>query len=152
MKRSRHLLTLDDLMERVVVCPSGCYLWAGGDDGYGDHLGRGAYGRILRPGTRLVMPAHRYIHEQFIGPIPFGYDVDHMCAAWAPDPLLVTRCVRPEHLQAIPPILNQQLKIIRRKTFGMYDMFCDEPPITREIPPPPRPLLAPGECEADLWL
>lgn len=151
MTRRRHLETIDDLFDRVFVCPSGCYLWCGGDDGYGDHLGRGAYGRILRPGTRRVMPAHRYTYEKFVGPIPFGYDVDHICAAWAPDPRLVTRCVRPEHLQAVPPILNQQLKIIRRLGYGTYDMDLDPPPV-REIPQPPAPILAPGETEDDLCI
>lgn len=150
MTRSRQPTTLEELLDRVVVCPSGCWLWAGGDDG----SGRGAYGRILRPGTRRVMPAHRYVHETFIGPIPFGYDVDHICAKWTYDPLLTHRCVNPDHLQAIPPRLNQQLKLFRRRGWGIYDMnFEVEPPDGWQPPLPApvcEPILAPGETLDDV--
>lgn len=87
--------TILELLDRVVVCPSGCWLWAGGtSDGSGGVL----YGRILRPGTRNAMAAHRYVHEQFVGPIPKGWHVDHLCR--------VGLCVRPEHLEAVPPRIN----------------------------------------------
>lgn len=134
----------------VVVCPSGCWLWAGGDDGHGDDLGRGAYGRILRPGTRIVMPAHRYVYETFKGEIPFGFDVDHLCAAWAHDPRIVRRCVNPDHLEAVPPKINQQRKILRRLGYGTDDMeFEVERPAWLDRPNP-APLLAPGETEEDI--
>lgn len=152
MARRSQPRTIEELLapDRVWVTPCGCWLWLGGDDGYGDErlFGLGAYGRILRPGTRRVMPVHRYVYETFKGKIPHGCDVDHMCAKWAPDPRPIRKCVNPDHLQAIEPRLNQQLKIVRRLGYGTEDMEFDAPPIVRapELPP----LLAPGESEEDL--
>lgn len=158
--RRRQPVTIEELLapDRVWVTPCGCWLWLGGDDGSEPWPGLGAYGRILRPGTRRVMPVHRYVFETFKGPIPFGHDVDHMCAKWAPDPRVVRKCVNPDHLQAVPPALNQQLKVLRRLGYGtvLMDFRCDEPPEdelpARPLPPPPAPILAPGEREADVWL
>lgn len=154
--RRRQPQTIGELLEpdRVWVTPCGCWLWLGGDDGGGDYQGLGAYGRILRPGTRRVMPVHRYVYETFVGPIPFGYDVDHMCAKWAPDPRVSRKCVNPAHLQAVPPHINQQLKVLRRLGYGTDDMRFDDEPYERPPDPPQRPpILAPGETEEDaLWL
>lgn len=152
MTRRRQPQTIEELLapDRVWVTPCGCWLWLGGDDGGGDYLGRGAYGRILRPGTRRVMPVHRYVYEKFKGKIPPGYDVDHMCARWTLDPLAVRKCVNPDHLQAVPPLLNQQLKVLRRLGYGTHDMDLEEPPIARPALPSPAPILAPGEGEDDL--
>ena len=77
--RTRQPTTIEELLDKVVVCMSGCWIWTGGDSG--EH-GRGAhYGRILRPGTRNAMAAHRYVYERFSdkGPIPPGWHVDHVC-------------------------------------------------------------------------
>jgi hypothetical protein len=155
-QRRRQPQTIEELLapDRVWVTPCGCWLWLGGDDGSGDPItGLGAYGRILRDDVRKVEPVHRYVFRKFKGPIPWGYDVDHICAKWQPDPRVCRKCVNPDHLQAIPPKLNQQLKLLRRRGYGMEDMYCDEPPIERPIPPPATPpLLAPGEREEDLVL
>ena len=114
--------------------------------------GLGAYGRILRPGTRRVMQVHRYVYETFKGRIPHGFDVDHTCAKWSANLLACRKCVNPDHLQAVPPALNQQLKMLRRLGYGTEDMDlrCDhvEPPAK----PNPAPLLAPGEALEDFRL
>lgn len=153
--RRRQPQTIEELLapDRVWVTPCGCWLWLGGDDGAEPWPGLGNYGRILRPGTRRVEPVHRWAFRTFKGPIPFGYDVDHMCAKWAPEPRVVRKCVNPDHLQAIPPRLNQQLKLFRRKGFGCFDMDFDtpdEPPIARPPAPELPPILAPGETLDDL--
>lgn len=153
MSRRKQPETIEELLapDRVWVTPCGCWLWLGGDDGAGDAFGLGAYGRILRPGTRRVEPVHRWAFRTFKGPIPFGYDVDHMCAEWAPDVRAVRKCVNPDHLQAIPPRLNQQLKLLRRMGYGTEDMDFDEPPFERPpLPAPAPPLLAPGESHDDI--
>ncbi len=94
--------TILELMDRVVVCPCGCWLFIGGDSGNG-------YGRILRPGTRNAMAAHRYVYKQFVGPIPKGWHVDHKCRMWAfdiRDAFVGRRCVNPDHLEAVPHRVN----------------------------------------------
>jgi hypothetical protein len=146
-ERRRQPRTIEELLEsdRVWVTPCGCWLWLGGDDGYGDEFGRGAYGRILRPGTRLVMPVHRYVWETFRGPIPAGHDLDHLCAAWAPDPLVIRKCVNLDHLEPVIPKLNQQRKLLRRLGYLTEEMDFEPLPDR----PHERPLLAPGETEED---
>ncbi|SUW28208.1 Uncharacterised protein [Afipia felis] len=86
------------------------------------------------------MPVHRYVFEKFKGPIPHGYDVDHMCARWSCDVVAVRKCVNPDHLQAVPPILNQQLKMLRRMGYGTYDMDLDDAPLERPLPEDSRAL------------
>jgi hypothetical protein len=144
MARSRQPVTIEELLDRVIVCMSGCWIWLGGDSG--EH-GRGAgYGRILRPGTRNAMAAHRYVYEKFVGRIPPGFHVDHRCHLWGWHPTAHRRCVNPDHLEALPAIVNME-----RRDRAQF--------LTKEIPlpaPEPRasavervaeipPLCAPGE-------
>lgn len=61
-----------------------CWLWLGSIDKCG-------YGRFW-VGDRLD-GAHRFAWELFIGPIPEGYELDHLCR--------VTHCVNPAHLEPV---------------------------------------------------
>lgn len=107
-EKPRPIETIEDLLDRVVVCPSGCWLWAGGLSS-DDRSERGSgYGRILRPGTRRMMAAHRFVYEKFVGRIPLGCHVDHLCARWGGDRWLARRCVRPEHLEAVTHAVNME--------------------------------------------
>lgn len=124
--RSRQPQTIDELMDRVVVSPSGCWTWAGGTSG---DVGRGAgYGRILRPGTRNAMAAHRYVYQTFVAPIPPGYHVDHLCAgwfkAWGFDPYPSRLCVRPDHLEAVPPLVNMERRDGAPR-FSLAPLVCE---------------------------
>lgn len=137
--RPRQPTTIEELLDRVVVCMSGCWIWIGGDSG---SEGRGAhYGRILRPGTRNAMAAHRYVYQTFVGPIPDGWHVDHKCHLWGWHPFAHRKCVNPDHLEAVPYRVN----MVRRDLAAA--MTCE---IAFEVDNP-KPILAPGETELE-WV
>lgn len=62
-----------------------CWLWKGAPNNSG-------YGAIGVAGGRVV-PVHRWSYEQFVGPIPDGLHVDHLCRT--------RMCVNPKHLEAV---------------------------------------------------
>ena len=61
-----------------------CWLWTACKN-------RRGYGEFQFNGKRTH--AHRVAYQLFVGPIPEGYHVDHMCKNKA--------CVRPDHLQVL---------------------------------------------------
>lgn len=63
---------------------SGCWLWLGSISGEG-------YGSLaVNAGQKQ---AHRWSYEHFVGPIPDGLQIDHLCR--------VRCCVNPSHLEAV---------------------------------------------------
>lgn len=71
-RRFRSLVREDD--------ESGCWLWCG-------TLNRKGYGYFGGHG------AHRLAYEWFVGPIPAGLQIDHLCRT--------RHCVNPAHLEAV---------------------------------------------------
>lgn len=64
--------------------PDGCWLWTGGRKarGYGSFtVGKRAFN------------AHRWAYETWVGPIPEGLEIDHICAN--------PPCVNPAHLEPV---------------------------------------------------
>ena len=61
-----------------------CWLWTG-------HKNNRGYG-VFWDGARRIY-AHRYAYELFVGPIPEGLELDHLCRTPA--------CVRPTHLEPV---------------------------------------------------
>ena len=69
---------------KVVEVASGCWLWTGATNNNG-------YGQIRVDGQARYV--HRLAYETFVGPIPEGFQIDHVCRN--------RRCVHPAHLEAV---------------------------------------------------
>jgi hypothetical protein len=71
---------------------NGCWLWKGGKQSNRNvHC---FYGRFcLDTPSRLMVYAHRAAYEFWVGPIPEGLVIDHLCRN--------TLCVNPGHLEAV---------------------------------------------------
>lgn len=78
------------LLHRIQIDQAtGCWNWMGGNNGRG-------YGVIgLNHRSWYV---HRISHLLFIGPIPDGFEVDHLCKNRG--------CCNPFHLEAVPQSVN----------------------------------------------
>jgi hypothetical protein len=93
--------------EKVEKHPGGCWRWRGATDGK-------AYPQLrLHGATRR---AHRLAYEHFVGPIPPGFTLDHVChnrdAACAGGPNCCHRsCVNPNHLE--PTTVGENLRRAR---------------------------------------
>jgi hypothetical protein len=68
---------------------NGCWVWIG-------DLDRAGYGKFWHRGYNRR--AHRFAYEWFVGPIPEGLQIDHLCRN--------PPCVRPSHLEPVPPVIN----------------------------------------------
>lgn len=79
-------------MDKVWLSSDGCWSWAGAKhpDGYGLFVA-GA----VRPsdGRRRKVFAHRWAYERWVGSVPEGLELDHLCRNRA--------CVNPTHLEVV---------------------------------------------------
>ena len=64
--------------------PGGCWLWTGA-------LNSGGYGSFSVDGR--ARSAHVVMYELFVGPVPNGLELDHLCR--------VRHCVNPDHLEPV---------------------------------------------------
>jgi hypothetical protein len=84
-----HVATLADLDRRVVRDPAtNCLRWTGA------HTPKG-YGHIVLGGKRVAV--HRAAYERHHGPIPAGWEVDHVRSAGC----IHRDCIEPTHLEAV---------------------------------------------------
>lgn len=77
------------LLTKIRLAPSGCWLWTGATYPAG-------YGKTGVDGRTLL--AHRVSYELFVGPIPEGLQLDHLCR--------VRNCVNPAHLEPVTAAEN----------------------------------------------
>lgn len=96
-------MTIADLERFLskVVESDGHWLWTG-------CLDKG-YGRFRHEGE--TRQAHRVAYEHFVGPIPDGMHLDHLCR--------IPGCVNPEHLQPVTAREN-----VRRGLRGVLRTHC----------------------------
>ena len=85
---------LERFLAKIEVQPSGCWLWIGAKTGNG--YGQLSIGGRRANGGRLVY-AHRFAYEMWVGPIPEGKELDHLCRNRA--------CQNPDHLE---PVTRQE--------------------------------------------
>lgn len=75
---------IDRFQTKYIVTDAGCWRWT-------DRLNEDGYGRLLI--SRRTAYAHRIAYELYIGPIPIGLTIDHLCRNRA--------CVNPGHLETV---------------------------------------------------
>ena len=97
----RNSLPLWDRLWAKVDASGDCWEWTAAKN----HLG---YGQIGESGTRRLLMAHRAVWELLVGPIPRGYDIDHLCRN--------PGCVNPDHLEPVTHAENM------RRGFG-FDVW-----------------------------
>ncbi len=76
--------------QRTLIAVDGCWLWQWGltEHGYASFIGD----------DKRPVYAHRWSYERFVGPIPEGLVIDHLCRNRG--------CVRPDHLEPVPQRVN----------------------------------------------
>jgi hypothetical protein len=97
-------VTLAQFMSKVEIQPNGCWHWTG-------HITEDGYGTFYIDGRNEL--AHRVSYQHFSGPIPKGWEVDHLChtreVLTCPGGKtdLHRRCVNPfTDLEAVTPEVN----------------------------------------------
>lgn len=101
---------MDRFMKHVPIGdPDECWEWTGAKDkdGYG-HWG---------DGKRSWFP-HRYIYIRRVGPIPPGYEIDHLCNNRG--------CVNPNHLEAVTHAENMRRARLRTTHCKRGHEFTEE--------------------------
>lgn len=105
------------ILERVTVTVDGCWIWK-------RRTTRDGYGLVKIFGrTRL---AHRAAYEIWCGDIPDDLHLDHLChnrdeSCVGGRSCPHRRCVNPDHLEAVPKILND----LRGKSFAAVNAAKD---------------------------
>ena len=95
----------DRLLAKLVPHENGCWHWVG-------FIDKSGYGRLGYKGRRSET-LQRAVYQEFVGPIPDGHDIDHVCHTnddTCPGGLPCThrRCGNPAHLEALPRLAHSE--------------------------------------------
>lgn len=80
----RRLPWPESLLQRMEPQANGCIYFTG-------YIRPDGYGNMARNGTQIR--SHRAAYEHFVGPIPEGMEVDHLCRH--------RQCCNPDHLEVV---------------------------------------------------
>jgi hypothetical protein len=94
---------IERLLDKVEILDNGCWAWTGSLH----YLG---YGKFWF--NKKVESAHVAAYELFVGPVPFGMELDHTCHTNSGcdlgDRCPHRRCVNPDHLEPVTPSENKR--------------------------------------------
>jgi hypothetical protein len=91
LMKTRHTGSPTERFWKHVKKSDSCWLWTG-------QIHRNGYG--LYTATHKTFGAHRYAYADLVGPIPNGYQLDHMCHNRG--------CVNPDHLRVVTNKQNNE--------------------------------------------
>lgn len=74
---------------KIAPGENGCIIWTSGKT----TAGYGVFTVETKHGAEKMDMAHRWSYKHHVGPIPEGFDIDHLCRNRA--------CVNPDHLEAV---------------------------------------------------
>lgn len=89
---------------------TGCWIWIA------NHSRRTQYGLASKNGKSY--PSHRLSYEAFVGTIPDGYVIDHLCRNPA--------CVNPQHLEPVTQQINCHRSPISIPGINNAKTHCDQ--------------------------
>lgn len=100
----------DRLLRHIEINDNACWMWTGARSGSG-------YGQI-RPSGRNESPklAHRASYEEFVGKIPDGMFIDHLC--YDEDGYSNKLCINPNHLEPVTDRINKRRGYVPKKAAG----------------------------------
>jgi len=114
MNKKQTEIEIDRFENKILKLPSGCWLWLGAIQGKYYKNVNGGYGAFRH--HKIVTPAHRVSYEMYVGKIPEGLHIDHLCR--------ITSCVNPNHLEAVTPQENYRRGEAYKGTFHKNKTHC----------------------------